>query len=255
MLGRLKRWFTSSEDQFHESTSRISQLESYLGFTIPKDDRGVYLRALRHRSIIDGKKVQSHETYERLEFLGDAVLDLIVTEIIFDRYPLANEGFLTKLRAKVVRGKTLALLAKKMKINEVMEIGERASGQGIEVSKSVLADLFEAMVAAVYLTKGYDFAFTFVEKLLNKHIDLKSIESKADNYKSLLMEFLQALNEPLPEYRVIDEDGPAHDKLFTVAVFISGDFKSKGQGKSKKDAEQIAAEIALRDLKLNEDID
>lgn len=255
MLGKLKKWFTSSEDQFHESTSRISQLESYLGFAIPKEDRGVYLRALRHRSIIDGKKVQSHETYERLEFLGDAVLDLIVTEIIFDRYPLANEGFLTKLRAKVVRGKTLALLAKKMRINEVMEIGERASGQGIEVSKSVLADLFEAMVAAVYLTKGYEFAFIFVENLLNEHIDLKSIESKADNYKSSLMEYLQALNEPLPEYKVIDEEGPAHDKIFTVAVFISGEFKSKGKGKSKKDAEQIAAEIALRDLKLNDDID
>lgn len=255
MLGRLKRWFISSEDQFHKSTSRITQLESYLGFTIPKEERGIYLRALRHRSIIDGKKVQSHETYERLEFLGDAVLDLIVTEIIFDRYPLANEGFLTKLRAKVVRGKTLAHLAKKMRINEVMEIGDRASGQGIEVSKSVLADLFEAMVAAVYLTKGYDFAFTFVENLLNKHIDLKSIESKADNYKSTLMEYLQALNEPLPEYKVIDEEGPAHDKIFTVAVFISGEFKSKGKGKSKKDAEQIAAEIALQDLKMNDDVE
>lgn len=255
MLGRLKRWFVSSEDQFHESSSRIAKLESYLGFKISKEDRSVYLRALRHRSIIDGKKVQSHETYERLEFLGDAVLDLIVTEIIFDRYPLANEGFLTKLRAKVVRGKTLAHLALKMKINEVMEIGERASGQGIEVSKSVLADLFESMVAAVYLTEGYEFTFDFVDKLLDKYIDLKSIESKADNYKSSLMEYLQALNEPLPEYKVIDEEGPAHDRIFTVAVYLSGVFKSKGKGKSKKEAEQIAAEIALRDLKLNDDID
>jgi ribonuclease-3 len=248
MLGRLKKWFSSSEDQFHESSSRIAKLEKLLGFSIPDEHMGVYLRALRHRSIIDGKKVQAHETYERLEFLGDAVLDLIVTEIIFEKYPVANEGFLTKLRAKVVRGKTLAGLAKEMQINEVMEVGERASGQGIDVSKSVLADLFEAMVAAVYLTKGYAFAFTFVENLLNKHIDLDSMERKADNYKSSLMEYLQALNQPLPEYKVIDEDGPAHDKVFTVGVYLSGSFESKGSGKSKKDAEQMAAKIALKNL-------
>jgi len=248
MLGRLKKWFVSSEGQFHESSSRISKLETYLGFSIPDEHKGVFLRALRHRSIIDGKKVQAHETYERLEFLGDAVLDLIVTEIIFEKYPIANEGFLTKLRAKVVRGKTLAHLAKQMKINEVMEIGERASGQGIDVSKSVLADLFEAVVAAVYLTKGYDFAFSFVEDLLKTHIDLDLIEKKADNYKSSLMEYLQALNKPLPEYKVIDEDGPAHNKVFTVGVYLSGTFKSQGKGKSKKDAEQIAAEIALKNL-------
>jgi ribonuclease-3 len=249
MLGRLKKWFSSSEDQFHESTSRISKLETLLGFSIPDEHKGVYLRALRHRSIIDGKKVQPHETYERLEFLGDAVLDLIVTEIIFEKYPVANEGFLTKLRAKVVRGKTLAHLAKQMKINEVMEIGDRASGQGIDISKSVLADLFEAMVAAVYLTKGYSFAFKFVESLLKTHIDIDSIEKKADNYKSTLMEYLQALNKPLPEYKVIEEEGPAHDKVFTVGVYLSGIFESKGTGKSKKDAEQMAAEIALQNLR------
>lgn len=252
MLGKIKKWFTATDDQFHESTSRISRLESYLGFSIDEGDRGIYLRALRHRSIIDGKNIQPHDTYERLEFLGDAVLDLIVTEIIFDNYPLANEGFLTKLRAKVVRGKTLAHLAKKMKINEVMEIGERASGQGIEVSKSVLADLFEAIVAAVYITKGYEFVYLFVEDLIATHIDLKSIEAQADNHKSMLMEYLQAKNDPLPDYRVIDEEGPAHDKIFTVAVYLYGEFASKGMGKSKKEAEQIAAEIALRDLKMSE---
>lgn len=249
MLGRLKKWFISSEGQFPESSSRISKLETFLGFSIPEEHKGVYLRALRHRSIIDGNKIQSHETYERLEFLGDAVLDLIVTEIIFEKYPIANEGFLTKLRAKVVRGKTLAHLAKKMKINEVMEIGERASGQGIDVSKSVLADIFESVVAAVYLTKGYDFAFAFVEKLLKIHIDLDSMEKKADNYKSSLMEYLQALNKPLPVYKVINEEGPAHDKIFTVGVYLSGNFESEGKGKSKKDAEQIAAEIALQNLR------
>lgn len=249
MLGRLKSWFTAPTEQFKEPSARIKHLEKLLGYNISAEDRGIFLRALRHRSIIDGKKIQAHETYERLEFLGDAVLDLIVTEILFDKYPLANEGFLTKLRAKVVRGKTLAHIARKMKINEVMEIGERASGQGIEVSKSVLADLFESVVAAVYLTKGYEFTFLFTEKLLNKHIDLKSLEIKADNFKSSLMEFLQATNDPLPEYRIIAEDGPAHDKIFTVAVFVSGQLMAEGKGKSKKDAEQIAAERALSILK------
>ncbi|REL33664.1 ribonuclease III [Rhodohalobacter sp. SW132] len=245
MLGRLKNWFSAPTDQFKEPSARIKKLEKLLGFKIEPEDRGIYLRALRHRSIIDGKKIQAHETYERLEFLGDAVLDLVVTEILFDQYPLANEGFLTKLRAKVVRGKTLAQIARSMQINEVMEIGERASGQGIEVSKSVLADLFESVVAAIYLTKGYEFTSEFTDKLINKHLDLKSLEVKADNFKSSLMEYLQALNEPLPDYRVIDEEGPAHDKTFTVAVYLQGELKAEGKGKNKKDAEQIAAEKAL----------
>lgn len=249
MLGRLKSWFKAPVEQFKEPSTRIKKLENLLGFEIDAEDRGIYLRALRHRSIIDGKKVQAHETYERLEFLGDAVLDLIVTEILFDKYPLANEGFLTKLRAKVVRGKTLAKIASQMRINDVMEIGERASGQGIEVSKSVLADLFESVVAAIYLTKGYEFTFLFTEQLLKKHIDLRLLEIKADNFKSSLMEYLQSYNEPLPEYRIIAEDGPAHDKTFTVAVYISGELMAEGKGKSKKDAEQIAAERALELLK------
>lgn len=249
MLGRLKSWFTAPAEQFSEPSIRISKLEKLLGFEIAEEDRGIYLRALRHRSIIDGKKIQAHETYERLEFLGDAVLDLIVTEILFEKYPLANEGFLTKLRAKVVRGKTLAKIASQMKINEVMEIGERATGQGIEVSKSVLADMFESVVAAIYLTKGYEFTFLFTKKLLNKHIDLKALEVKADNFKSSLMEFLQATNDPLPEYKIIAEDGPAHDKTFTVAVYVTGELMAEGTGKSKKDAEQVAAERALAILK------
>lgn len=245
MLGRLKRWFTAPADQFKQSSTRIKKLEKLIGFKIAPEDRGIYLRALRHRSIIDGSKIKAHETYERLEFLGDAILDLIVTEILFDKYPLANEGFLTKLRAKVVRGKTLAEIALAMQINEVMEVGERASGQGIEVSKSVLADLFESMVAAIYLTKGYEFTFTFTERMLKKHIDLKSLEAKADNFKSLLMELLQSKNAPLPSYRVIDEEGPAHDKTFTVAVYIMEELSAEGKGKSKKEAEQVAAERAL----------
>lgn len=252
MLGRLKNWFTAPADQFKQPSARIKKLEKLIGFKIAPEDRGIYLRALRHRSIIDGSKIKAHETYERLEFLGDAVLDLVVTEILFDKYPLANEGFLTKLRAKVVRGKTLAQIALAMQINEVMEVGERASGQGIEVSRSVLADLFESMVAAIYLTKGYEFTFIFTERMLKKHIDLKSLEAKADNYKSSLMELLQSKNAPLPDYRVIDEEGPAHDKTFTVAVYIMGELRAEGKGKSKKDAEQVAAERALH-LMNNED--
>ena len=105
------------------------------------------------------KKYRLTKPTNALSFWVMLCLILSLQRLYFEKYPIANEGFLTKLRAKVVRGKTLAHLAKQMKINEVMEIGERASGQGIDVSKSVLADLFEAVVAAVYLTKGYDFAF------------------------------------------------------------------------------------------------
>ncbi len=249
MFGRLKKWISVSEEQFHEPSNRLKRLEKLLGFEISEEHQVIFLRALRHRSIIDGNDIQAYETYERLEFLGDAVLDLIVTEILFEEYPHENEGFLTKLRAKIVRGNTLALLARTLKINEVLEIGDRATGQGIEVSKSILADLFEAVVAAIYLSKGYPFTREFVAEQISKNINLKKLASRTDNYKSSLMEFLQAKNDPLPEYRVLEEEGPAHNKTFNVAVFITGNKMAEGTGKSKKEAEQKAAKKALDQLR------
>lgn len=223
-------------------SQRWEKLAEILDF-IPKD-RTHYERALRHRSIIDDDLYDKHETYERLEFLGDAVLDLIVTEIIFDTFPLRDEGFLTQLRAKLVKGDTLAELARKLELYAILEVGERAHGQGIELSKSVLADLFESLTAAIYLTEGYRQAYRFIDRVIDTHLDLSRISTRVDNYKSELLEYTQAEKLPLPSYRVRSESGPGHDKTFEVVVHIGEREYGIGEGKSKKDAEQLAAKTA-----------
>jgi ribonuclease III len=252
MFKRLTGWFKNNPSQIlAEPSERIALLEKNLGFSIPEKDVHFFTKALRHRSIVDNDKYEPYETYERLEFLGDAVLDLIVTELLFDRYPTENEGYLTKFRSKIVKGDTLSIMAKKLALNEVLEVGERATGQGIELSKSVLADVYEAVIAAIYLSQGYEKTYNFVKSNIDKLLDIDLIETKVDNYKSLLMEYTQSEKIPLPEYKIISEDGPGHDKTFVVAVFLSGKKRGQGEGKSKKQAEQAAAKKALHTLGIN----
>jgi len=251
------RWFRRKSEENKSPTDKPvehpSKLESVLGFEVTESDKSVYVKALRHRSKVDGKKFEKIDSYERLEFLGDSVLDLIVTEILFERFPNETEGFLTKLRAKIVRGETLADLSKSLKLDELIQIGDRAQGQGIEYSKSVLADVFEALVAAIYLTKGYKKVFEFVRENLDSHLNLSKIVEQNDNYKSLLLEFTQAEKMSLPKYKIISEYGPGHNKTFSVSVSINGDIYGKGKGKSKKQAEQKAAKKALKKLSDSEE--
>lgn len=249
MIERLKNWFWKEfPTESNESLNRLQTLEKIISLPIREGHRHLFLKALRHRSIVDGDKYESHETYERLEFLGDAVLDLIVTEILYEKYPTENEGFLTKLRAKIVRGDTLYKLAMQLRLNEVLEVGERAAGQGIELSKSVLSDVFEALIAAFYISYGYEKVYCFVLKTIEDHLDIKKIEKKIDNHKSLLMEYSQSERLPLPRYEVLSEKGPGHDKTFNVAVYISDKKMGHGIGKSKKEAEQKAAKMALEKI-------
>jgi ribonuclease III len=246
MINRLTKWFRiKPEKRKTELNSRLHHLEKKLGFHIPPEHVELFRQALRHRSIVDNSRYNSTETYERLEFLGDAVLDLIVTEILFKKFPTENEGFLTKLRAKIVRGDTLFELSKMLGLNEYLEIGDRAAGQGIELSKSVLSDVYEALIAAIYVSLGYRKAFEFVEWNLDHFFDFDDLVTKIDNHKSMLMEYSQSEKMSLPRYVVISEDGPGHDKTFHVAVYIEDKKLGEGKGKSKKKAEQLAAKNAL----------
>lgn len=249
MLYRLKKWLWKDKGPIQsESKERLSELENALNLTIPGEYQQLFEKALRHKSIVDNDKFESYETYERLEFLGDAVLDLIVTEILFEKYPKENEGFLTKLRAKIVRGDTLFEISRKLGLNEFLEVGERAAGQGIELSKSVLSDVYEALVAAIYISSGYDSAHRFVSSHIDRFIDFKKVVKVIDNFKSLLMEYSQSERLNLPKYQVMSEEGPGHDKTFHVAVFIENKKLGEGRGKSKKKAEQAAAKDALETL-------
>lgn len=249
MINRFKKWFRGKSDsESHEPNQQLNDLEKVLGFYISTEHQTLFLRALSHRSIVDNDKYDSIATYERLEFLGDAVLDLIVTEILFDKYPQENEGFLTKMRAKVVRGDTLYELALKLGLNKFLVIGDRAIGQGIENSKSVLSDVYEALTAAVYVSYGYEQAFDFVNRSLDEFIDFDDLVTNIDNHKSLLMEHAQSEKMELPRYEILSEKGPGHNKTFHVAVFIGNDKYGEGEGKSKKNAEQMAAKRALSSI-------
>jgi len=246
MFDKLRSYFKTDEELPPEQEKRIQKLEGIIGTSI--DNPFIYIRALRHRSTLVDDEFSSIDSYERLEFLGDAVLDLIVTEIIFDLFPNENEGFLTKLRAKLVKGNTLAMYAEELELNNLMLLGERVRGQGIEQSKSVLSDLFEALVGALYLDLGYEPTSKFVRQVIEQYVDFDQIVNTLDNYKSLLLEFAQAEQMEIPTYTVISEEGPGHDKTFGVEVYVDEKPMAQGKGKSKKEAEQQAARKALKML-------
>lgn len=246
MFERVKSYFKRN-DIDPDLNDKIAYLEKIIDADI--DDPSLFIQALRHRSILADENYSPEDSYERLEFLGDAVLDLIVTEIIFDLYPSANEGFLTKLRAKLVKGEALAKYANKLDLGSALVIGERAQGQGIQYSKSILADAFESIIGAIYIEMGYNKSFEFVDNIIRKYVNFDNLITTLDNYKSILLEYTQAHQLEIPQYEVISETGPGHDKTFEIRVLVKDEEMGKGMGKSKKKAEQKAAKNAL--VKLN----
>jgi ribonuclease-3 len=243
MFEHLRAYLKHQPDVSSEYDERIKELERIIGISI--DNPFLFIRALRHRSSLADGEYDKTDSYERLEFLGDAVLDLIVSEIIFDRFSKKTEGFLTKLRAKLVRGDTLAMYADKLGLSSLIIIGERAQGQGIEFSKSALSDIFESLVGAIYINKGYAAAANFANTTIGKYIDLDEITGTLDNYKSMLLEYAQARGMTIPRYEVIRETGPGHNKTFNVRALVDEQERGRGEGKSKKEAEQKAARQAL----------
>lgn len=185
---------------------------------------------------------------ERLEFLGDSVLSLIVSEYIYNRFENKKEGKLSRIRASVVCESSLADIARKIMINKYIQIGKGEEFTGGRNKDSLLADAFEAVIAAIYLDAGYDTAKNFVLNYLEDKIDVVSNNEIFNDYKSKLQEHLQKNKEYLIKYNIINELGPQHDKVFEVEVQVNGKQIGKGKGKSKKEAEQRAAKQALINL-------
>lgn len=223
-------------------------IEKKLGLTL--EPIPLFDKVLRHRSTKESSDVASYDTYERYEFLGDAVLDLVVADLLFDRYPKENEGFLTKFRSKLVKKETLATLAESIQLVDAIQFGERTQDASVRESKSVLADLFEALIGGLYLTYGYDRVKTTVASLLDDEIHFEEFSAKVDNYKSLLLEYCQAKKWEQPVYELVKEQGPGHKKTFTVSVTVKNDVLGEGKGSRLKQAEQQAAKVALQYLNL-----
>jgi len=211
-------------------------------------DLAVYRRALTHRSLLRMPGVEGQASNERLEFLGDALLDLIIAELLYHRFAERDEGFLTRLRAKLVSGKALATYARRIDLGVYVRMSENAArGEGRD-NPSILADAFEALVGALYLDQGYEAARRFVRDEVLAGLDLREIAAHEENFKSRLLEAMQAEGRPQPTYRVVEEEGPSHDKTFTVEALVDDTPYGRGRASSKKQAEQEAAREALGEL-------
>ncbi len=213
-------------------------------------DQSVLTKALKHRSYVYAQDQSGVQSNERLEFLGDAVLDLIVSDYLYSEYPRRREGRLTQLRSSLVNKITLAEQAKKINLGRYLLLSDGEARSGGRRRSSILADAFESIIGAIYVDGGVEPARKFIAKTLLKDLDLYDISHHWMNYKSVLLEFTQGEGKGQPRYRVESENGPDHRKVFTVDVSIGDTSTGKGTGTSKKDAEQNAARDAAQRLNL-----
>ncbi len=227
-----------------------SELERALGVKI--GDEGYYAEALTHRSALSIPSNGGKNSNERMEFLGDAVLNLLVAEILFERFPELDEGQLTRLRSLLVNQHALAERATAVSLSGFLSMSNSAQ-QTIERGyESIISDAFEAVVAAIYLDNGLKAAKRFViDKVMPTEfrIDREMFKALDRNFKSALLELAQGVGLGAPRYNLIKEEGPDHDRTFTVEVLVNETHYGMGSGKTKKAAEQSAAEEAYERLK------
>lgn len=200
--------------------------------------------ALTHPSYHQDKNLQADN--QRLEFLGDAVLNLVITEALFEQFPDQDEGEMTKIRAKIVCEKALLQVARVLNLGSYLLLGKGEEMSGGRSRKSILADAVEAVIGAIYRDKGYDAARSFIRRHFQQVIS-KADSGDFNDYKSKLQEIVQAKNRQSVTYTILEESGPAHAKIFTAGVYYQKTLLATGCGKSKKEAEQNAAEKALED--------
>lgn len=220
----------------------MRQFENTLG--IKFKDPSLLLTAFTHRSFLNEDK-SCKESNERLEFLGDSVLSILVSTEIYQRFGDFPEGKLTALRSLLVKAKTLADIATTLNFGEYLRMSKGEEKSGGRHNPSLLADTFEAVLGAIYLDQGIEVARKFLKIYLFPLISSVNDDSSLRDYKSSLQEVSQEKYKISPSYKVLEEDGPDHDKTFTVGAFLNEKLLSKGMGKSKQDAEQHAAKVAL----------
>jgi ribonuclease III len=221
---------------------KFGKLEELIGTTIK--NKTYFIQALVHRSFLE-QNDEFELSNERLEFLGDSVLNLAVADYLYENYPDKDEGFLTKVRAKLVNRITLAAAADKMNLADFLLLSKNLSSNFNAGSRTVLCDAFEALIGAVYLDSGLDSAKDFINKVLILPSSEEGIHLKDENFKSQLLEYAQAHKLENPVYEVIKEEGPHHNRIFTIRVNIGTAEYGVGKGKNKKSAEQNAAQAAL----------
>jgi len=220
----------------------LSELQGKIGYTFRSPQ--LLRQALTHSSFAsEGKKHGKNN--ERLEFLGDSVLSVIVAKHLYTTYKDIPEGDLTKLRASLVCEKALDVFAGQLELGKYLHLGKGEEMTGGRQRPSILADAFEAVIAALYLDGGYEIAQRFVLGFIPKDLDIHRASPLAD-YKTVLQEIIQQNREEKIEYVMVEEKGPDHAKVFTAEVLLNSNIIGRGEGSSKKQAEQNAAREALK---------
>jgi ribonuclease-3 len=222
-----------------------SELEKKLVYKFK--DQGFIEEALRHSSFVNEHPDRQIRDNERLEFLGDAVLNLVIGHMLLTRFPDFEEGDLSRVRSNLVNETKVAAAARNLELGAYVQLGKGESLTGGSEKNSILANTLEAVIAAVYLDGGYEAAFRLIENHFSGYFESDQNLAAAHDYKSRIQEMLQTGQGEKPVYSVIGETGPDHDKSFRVSLSV-GDIWTEGCGKSKKHAEQDAAQKAFEIL-------
>lgn len=221
---------------------RLNEFEEKLGYSF--NDRELLAEALTHSSYAN----ESHHmrsSNERLEFLGDSVLSIVVSEYLFDKCRDYPEGDLSKTRATLVCEKSLAKFAEQIDLSEYIYLGKGEMQSGGKYRPSIVSDAFEAVIAAVYLDGGFEAAKNYILRFIPENVS-EAAAKEYDDYKTVLQEIIQMNPEESVEYRLVGESGPAHKREFTVDVMLNSNVIGTGTASSKKRAEQLAAKEALK---------
>ena len=246
--GKFWQYGESKTPQLQFIPPDFKKLEKRLKYKII--NQNIFIEALTHRSFSQEDEQKKLKSNERMEFLGDSILNLIVAEFLFIKFPEAEEGTLTKIRSRLVNKKALSEYANKIELFEFLLLSQNAIISFPKGIESILADAFESMIAAIYLDGGFEQAKQFVLGIIlsNKEILTKALTD--NNYKSALLEYSQAFGLGIPKYQTVSETGPNHNPIFTVMVSIGKTQLGQGTGSNKKEAEQQAAKEALMKLSI-----
>ncbi len=222
----------------------FSELEKKIGYVYK--DKNLLRQAMTHTSFANEQKINKLDSYERIEFLGDAVLEMISSEFFYFKYPDTKEGNLTKMRASAVCEPSLAITARQLGLGEYILLGKGEEATGGRERDSIIADVVEAVIGSIYLDGGLEQAKAFILTHVLNDLEHKQLFYDAN---SILMETLQAKKEQNFEYRLVGEEGPDHEKVFKTEAVLNGERIGYGEGQSKKISEQHAAYEALMYLR------
>lgn len=204
--------------------------------------------ALIHRSFVNERSLETLVDNERLEFLGDAVIELCISHLLMEKFPEADEGRLSRMRSSIVNEQSLADLAKKLQLGDYILLGKGESASGGKTKTSILSNALEAVVAALYLDSGYEKTFNLIKVYFSPLVSSDSDTLYFRDYKTHLQEICQSRYKSIPKYSLLSESGPEHDKVFEVRMSLSDYFSTTGIGKNKKEAEQEAARKAVESI-------